>query len=84
MGSINPITTTTEQKESFLEAFQETLPWPLDPFQREAIEKLETQPATDLAGSLRDLFQRLTRRGVLLIASDFLVDDLEQVFGLRR
>src|ERR1700716_1245866 len=27
---------------SLLDEFQETLPWPLDPFQREAIEKLDT------------------------------------------
>jgi ATP-dependent RNA helicase HelY len=30
------------ETRSLLEEFQETLPWPLDPFQREAIEKLDT------------------------------------------
>jgi ATP-dependent RNA helicase HelY len=39
---ISRIATTTEKAESYLEEFQETLPWPLDPFQREAIEKLDT------------------------------------------
>jgi len=31
-----------ETPKSFLDQFQATLPWPLDPFQVEAIEKLET------------------------------------------
>lgn len=48
------------------------------------IEDLQTRPATDLAGGLRDLFQRFTRRGVLLLMSDFLVDDLEAVFTSVR
>jgi ATP-dependent RNA helicase HelY len=41
LGSIKTIATTTERTESFLDEFQQTLPWPLDPFQREAIEKLD-------------------------------------------
>ncbi|WP_439624541.1 DUF58 domain-containing protein [Gemmata sp.] len=49
-----------------------------------AIEHLATRPASDLAGALRELFQRLTRRGVLLVLSDFLVDDPEAVFGAVR
>jgi uncharacterized protein (DUF58 family) len=48
------------------------------------IEGVQTRPATDLAGTLRDLFQRLHRRGVLLVLSDFLVDDLEAVFASVR
>jgi uncharacterized protein (DUF58 family) len=49
-----------------------------------AIETIRTQPATRLADGLRDLFSRLTRRGVLLVMSDFLVDDLEQTFAAVR
>jgi uncharacterized protein (DUF58 family) len=49
-----------------------------------AIEQVTTHPVTDLAGALRQLFQRLTRRGVLLIMSDFLVDDPEAVFAAIR
>ncbi|HSU67406.1 MAG TPA: DUF58 domain-containing protein [Tepidisphaeraceae bacterium] len=49
-----------------------------------AIESLKTEPATDLAGSLHDLFGRLTRRGVLAVFSDFLVDDLEKTFASIR
>jgi hypothetical protein len=37
-----------------------------------------------LAGGLRDLFGRLPRRGVLLVMSDFLVDDLEPVVAALR
>ena len=48
------------------------------------IEDLQTRPATDLAGALRSLFQRLTRRGVLMLLSDFLVDDLEALFAAVR
>jgi len=48
---------------------------------QEAIEKLEAKPMTRLADALRDLFMRLKRRGVLLVISDFLVDDLEQTFA---
>jgi uncharacterized protein (DUF58 family) len=52
-----------------------------------AIENLEPKklaPQTDLATAIRDAFDRLTRRGVLMVLSDFLVDDLEAVFaGLR-
>src|SRR5262249_54267304 len=51
---------------------------------QEVIANVPTQPATDLAGGLRDLFQRVTRRGVLMLLSDFLVDDLEAVFASVR
>jgi uncharacterized protein (DUF58 family) len=51
---------------------------------QDVIEKADTRPATDLASTLRDLFQRLTRRGVLLVMSDFLVDNLEAVFASIR
>lgn len=49
-----------------------------------AIESVRTEPATDLANGLRDLFARLSRRGVLLVMSDFLVDDLEKSFASVR
>jgi uncharacterized protein (DUF58 family) len=51
---------------------------------QQLIETLQTQPKTRLADGLRDLFSRLSRRGVLVILSDFLVDDLEQTFASVR
>jgi uncharacterized protein (DUF58 family) len=51
---------------------------------QEAIAKIETRPVSDLAGGLRALFQRLGSRGVLLLVSDFLVDNLEAVFASIR
>lgn len=51
---------------------------------QEMIERATPLPATKLAGALRDLFARLPRRGVLMVLSDFLVDDLEQVFAAVR
>jgi uncharacterized protein (DUF58 family) len=49
-----------------------------------SLENLKTEPSTDLAGSLRDLFARLPRRGVLVLLSDFLVDDLDKTFASVR
>jgi uncharacterized protein (DUF58 family) len=51
---------------------------------QQAIETLATKPATDLSNGLRDLFGRLSRRGVLVLMSDFLVEDLEKVFNSLR
>jgi uncharacterized protein (DUF58 family) len=51
---------------------------------QQTIERLQTEPSTDLAASLRDLFSRLAQRGVLLIFSDFLVEDLERTFSSIR
>ena len=51
---------------------------------QERIEGLRTEPATDLAAGLRDLFARLPHRGVLILFSDFLVDDLDQTFASVR
>jgi uncharacterized protein (DUF58 family) len=48
------------------------------------LERLTTRPTTNLATALESLFQRLGRRGVLLIMSDFLVDDLQPVFAAVR
>ena len=50
----------------------------------DAIEGLATAPATRLGQGLHDLSLRLTRRGVLVVVSDFLVDDLEAVFAALR
>jgi uncharacterized protein (DUF58 family) len=50
----------------------------------DAIEDLPSAPVSDLGRGLRDLFQRLTRRGVLLVMSDFLVDDLDDAFAAVR
>jgi uncharacterized protein (DUF58 family) len=51
---------------------------------QEAIEGLDTRPATRLAPGLRDLFEQSRRRGVLLLMSDLLVDDLDEVFAAVR
>jgi uncharacterized protein (DUF58 family) len=48
------------------------------------IQRMSTWPATNLGESLRQLFSRLSRRGVLLILSDFLCDDLEDTFAALR
>lgn len=51
---------------------------------QEAIARSDAAPATQLAEGLRQLQQRLRRRGVLLILSDFLVDDLDDLFAAIR
>jgi uncharacterized protein (DUF58 family) len=48
------------------------------------IEALETVPISRLGPGLRDLYQRLSRRGVLVVLSDFLVDDPDDVFSAIR
>jgi uncharacterized protein (DUF58 family) len=48
------------------------------------IEAIESRPVTRLGPGLRELYRRLARRGVLVIMSDFLVDDLEDVFAAVR
>jgi len=50
----------------------------------DAIEDLETAPVTRLGQGLRDLFRRLSQRGVLVVLSDFLVEDLDDVFSALR
>ena len=50
----------------------------------EIIATLRTEPSTDLAGGLRDLSARLSRRGVLILFSDFLVDQPQQTFAALR
>jgi uncharacterized protein (DUF58 family) len=51
---------------------------------QEAIAAIETRPSLTIAGSLRQLFEATERRGVLLLMSDFLVDDLDQAFAALR
>jgi uncharacterized protein (DUF58 family) len=50
----------------------------------EAIEQMPTRRTTVLAPGLRTLFERSRRRGVLLLMTDFLMDDLEAVFATLR
>ncbi len=49
-----------------------------------ALEEARPAPQTALAPALRDLFSRLRRRGMLMVVSDFLEDDLERLFGSLR
>jgi len=50
----------------------------------EAIEGLVTRPTQRMAAGLRELFESSRRRGVLLVMSDFLMEDLEDVFAALR
>jgi uncharacterized protein (DUF58 family) len=51
---------------------------------QEAIERIEPKPVGQLNGALRDLFEQAGRRGVLLVLSDFLFEDLEAAFADLR
>lgn len=51
---------------------------------QETIEQLETRPAQQMAASFRTLFERSSQRGVLLVISDFLMEDLDEVFAALR
>ena len=48
------------------------------------IAQIATQPTTRMAQGLRELFERSRRRGVLLILSDFLMEDLEEAIAVLR
>jgi len=48
------------------------------------IDRMATRPTTRMARGLGELFQRSRRRGVLLLMSDFLMEDLEEVFAVVR
>lgn len=48
------------------------------------IEELMTLATTRMAPALRQLFECSRRRGVLMLLSDFLMEDLEDVFGAVR
>lgn len=48
------------------------------------IENIQTRPVTRLGDALRELFGRVKQRGVLMVLSDFLVDDAEDTWaGVR-
>lgn len=49
-----------------------------------SVEAIETKPATSLEIGLRKLFERSRQRGVLMVLSDFLVDNLSSVFAAIR
>jgi uncharacterized protein (DUF58 family) len=51
---------------------------------QEVVENIIAKPSTKMAGGLRDLFEQSTRRGVLLLMSDFLMEDLDDVFAALR
>ncbi len=51
---------------------------------QEVIETLVTRPTLLMAAALRELFELSRRRGVLLLMSDFLMADLDQVFAALR
>ncbi|MBM4089857.1 MAG: DUF58 domain-containing protein [Planctomycetes bacterium] len=51
---------------------------------QEVIAELDTRPSTQLAPGLVELFRQSMQRGVLLLLSDFLVDDLEAAFAALR
>jgi uncharacterized protein (DUF58 family) len=51
---------------------------------QEVIETLTVRPTTRMAAALRDVFEQSRRRGVLMLMSDFLMDDLEEVFAAVR
>ena len=49
-----------------------------------AIEHIEPRPTTRMAEALRELFERSSRRGVLVLLSDFLMEDFDQVLSAIR
>jgi uncharacterized protein (DUF58 family) len=51
---------------------------------QEMVENIVTAPCTRMAGGLRDLFEQCRRRGVLLLMSDFLMEDLDESFAALR
>ncbi|HLA83900.1 MAG TPA: DUF58 domain-containing protein [Thermoguttaceae bacterium] len=51
---------------------------------QERIEQLATVPTVTMAEGLRKVFERSSRRGVLLLMSDFLMEDLEETFAALR
>jgi uncharacterized protein (DUF58 family) len=50
----------------------------------ETIENLTARPVTQMAPGMHELFERSKRRGVLLLMSDFLMEDLADVFAAVR
>jgi uncharacterized protein (DUF58 family) len=50
----------------------------------ETIERIQTRPTVRMATALRRLYEQTPHRGVLVLLSDFLVDDLEAAFAALR
>jgi uncharacterized protein (DUF58 family) len=50
----------------------------------ETIERIEPKPVGRLNGAMRNLFEQAGRRGVLVLLSDFLFEDLEAAFADLR
>ena len=48
------------------------------------IAQIKMEATTTMASSVQELFERSSRRGVLVVFSDFLADDLEDVFSALR
>jgi uncharacterized protein (DUF58 family) len=51
---------------------------------QQAIEEIQTRPTAQMAPALRQLFERSTTRGVLVVISDFLAEDLTEIFAAVR
>ena len=51
---------------------------------QELIEQLAPEPTVVMAAALRSVFERSRRRGVLLLLTDFLMEDLDDVFSVLR
>lgn len=51
---------------------------------QERIEQIKSTPTTNMAEGLKRLFEQGRQRGVLMLLSDFLMEDLEQVFAALR
>ncbi len=51
---------------------------------QQRVEGLATRPTVVMGPALRQLFERVSRRGVLMVISDFLMEDLEDVFTAVR
>ena len=51
---------------------------------QQLIQDIVAKPSTVLAPGLQSLFERLTSRGVLMLISDFLVDDVSEIFAALR
>ena len=51
---------------------------------QKTIEDISTSPVTNLALALRQAFDRIAGRGLLVVMSDFLVDDLNAIHSMLR
>lgn len=48
------------------------------------VEQLRSEPARRMAPALNQLFERSNRRGVLMLISDFLMDDVQELIAALR